>query len=925
MTGEVEAFAKTAVKQLGMSQLTAKRMASTFMAMSNGMGIAAESGKDMSLNLTRLAGDMASFYNVEQSVAQTALNSVFTGETESLKKFGVVLTEANLEAFALTQGITKSYQAMSQAEKVALRYNYVLNATKNAQGDFARTSGSWANQVRILKEQWNELIGILGKGLIQALTPVVKALNEMLSYLISIGNAFASVFGGSGIKQISTNVSSVADSAGDIGAGFEEANGSAQKLQKTLAGFDELNVLNSSSSGSGGSGGSSAGGSGGQTIVDANVEKTQEEGISKNLKDFLQDCRDILNKWKETIPKLEIHFDKAQALDDLKSLGKSILNTIAGWGSFVVTIGIKLANDLDIGKLTNLFLGLLSAAGELASSFTDAVVPALDAFYDAGLSPTVQVIGDLAADILVWLTTVFKDWSQWFVDNKDQIREFGKNLGDAIAPLGEFAAALLKITAEGIITGLNAISKAFQDISKAIISLRPETLKSVVASLAIVGGGFVIGEGFFKLLDYFGKFTYGAEGAQKASESFRKALKETFNGEMSLKELFTLTLEPFGDVFNKFIITPIQGFGSKMKDLFLTPLTTILGEAQTAYSATVNQIGASGGILTKCKGIVSGVGGAFKGLWKVLLANPVATIVVAIGTVVAALIHLWNTNEDFRNWVIGFYNDCIKPVVKGVVEAFKDMWVNHLQPLWENSLKPTLGIIWDTVKSLWDKIANVIGGIIKFISPIIAAIVGIIGGAIETIISVISSILDILDGVITFLTGVFTGDWKKAWEGIKKVFVGIWNAIKSVFTGVIDSIIKGVTNAINAIKRLFGLAGDDSLPEDVKKSASQIKIPKGAQRMATGGIVRSPTHALIGEYPGASRNPEIVTPQNLLTEIINKGNSDMVGALYQMCQQVITAINSLDMSVSIGDETIAQSAQRGNQAYKRRTGQPLFV
>ncbi len=925
MSGEVEAFAKTAVKQLGMSQLTAKRMASTFMAMSNGMGIAAESGKDMSLNLTRLAGDMASFYNVEQSIAQTALNSVFTGETESLKKFGVVLTEANLEAFALTQGITKSYQAMSQAEKVALRYNYVLNATKNAQGDFARTSGSWANQVRILKEQWNELIGILGKGLIQALTPVVKALNEMLSYLISIGNAFASVFGGSGIKQISTNVSNVADSAGDIGAGFEDANGSAQKLQKTLAGFDELNVLNSSSSGSGGSGGGSAGGSGGQTIVDANVEKTQEEGISKNLKDFLQDCRDILNKWKETIPKLEINFDKTQALEDLKSLGKSILNTIAGWGSFVVTIGIKLANDLDIGKLTNLFLGLLSAAGELASSFTDAVVPALEAFYDAGLSPTVQVIGDLAADIIVWLTGIFKDWSQWFVDNKDQIAEFGKNLGDAIAPLGEFAAALLRITAEGIITGLNAISKAFQDISKAIISLRPETLKSVVATLGLLVGGGVIVKGIFSLSDAFSNVVLGGKNAGLALGMFKEALSSLKNGAFEeagsfLKAIFVIIQEGIDKS-----LKAVAGFGGKMKDLFLTPLTTILGEAQTAYSTTVNQIGASGGILTKCKGIVSGVGGAFKGLWKVLLANPVATIVVAIGTVVAALIHLWNTNEDFRNWVIGFYKDCIQPIVKGVIAEFKNLWVNHLQPLWENSLKPTLGVIWDTVKSLWDKIANVIGSIIKFISPIIAGIVGIVGRAIETIISVISSILDILDGVITFLTGVFTGDWKKAWEGIWKVFVGIWNAINSAVTGAIDSIIKGVTNAINAIKRLLGMVGDDSLPEDVKKSASQIKVPKGAQRMATGGIVRSPTHALIGEYPGASRNPEIVTPQNLLTEIINKGNSDMVGALYQMCQQVITAINGLDMSVSIGDETIAQSAQRGNQAYKRRTGQPLFV
>ena len=142
MSAEVDKFAENALKQFGLSKLSAKQFASTFMAMSNGMGVAAEAGKNMSLNLTALAADMASFYNVEQDVAFTALKSVFTGETETLKNFGIVMTEANLEAYALSQGITKSYSAMSQAEKVALRYSFVLNATKNAQGDFARTSGS---------------------------------------------------------------------------------------------------------------------------------------------------------------------------------------------------------------------------------------------------------------------------------------------------------------------------------------------------------------------------------------------------------------------------------------------------------------------------------------------------------------------------------------------------------------------------------------------------------------------------------------------------------------------------------------------------------------------------------------------------------------------------------------------------------------
>ena len=234
MANEVEAFAKTAIWSFGMSELTAKQTASTFMAMANGMGLAMKDGKNMSLQLTALAGDMASFYNVRQDVAQTALNSIFTGETESLKKFGVVMTEANLSAFALSRGITKSYSAMSQAEKVALRYHYVLKSTANAQGDFVRTSGSWANQVRVLKEQFNQLLGILGKGLIQVLTPIVQVLNKLLSYLIAIGNAIAKLFGGGKITSISGSMADASGSAGDLNNNIGDASGSLEDANNKL-------------------------------------------------------------------------------------------------------------------------------------------------------------------------------------------------------------------------------------------------------------------------------------------------------------------------------------------------------------------------------------------------------------------------------------------------------------------------------------------------------------------------------------------------------------------------------------------------------------------------------------------------------------------------------------------------------------------
>ena len=242
MANDVNWFAKNAMISFGLSELAVKKTASTFMAMSNGMGIAQQAGKLMSTQLTALTGDMASFYNTTEEMASTALASVFTGETETLKKFGIVLTEANLNAYALSKGIKTSYQNMSQAQKVALRYNYVMQATANAQGDFARTSISWANQIRVLKLRWQEFMGVVGTILKNVFVPMVSTLNTILQQLILIANAIAETFGGNKL-QLSNGMDDFAGSVDDATQNLEDATDQANKLKKTIFGFDELNIL----------------------------------------------------------------------------------------------------------------------------------------------------------------------------------------------------------------------------------------------------------------------------------------------------------------------------------------------------------------------------------------------------------------------------------------------------------------------------------------------------------------------------------------------------------------------------------------------------------------------------------------------------------------------------------------------------------
>jgi len=174
----VKDFAKTTLTSFGIAEGSALDMAALFGDMATSMGISQGAAANMSTQLVGLAGDLASFKNIRLDVAETALKSIFTGETESLKNLGIVMTQANLEAFALEQGMTKNLKAMSEAEKVQLRYNYVLSKTVNAQGDFERTGGGAANQMRIFQESLKQLGQEFGENILPLFTGVITKVNK---------------------------------------------------------------------------------------------------------------------------------------------------------------------------------------------------------------------------------------------------------------------------------------------------------------------------------------------------------------------------------------------------------------------------------------------------------------------------------------------------------------------------------------------------------------------------------------------------------------------------------------------------------------------------------------------------------------------------------------------------------------------------
>lgn len=301
----VEEFADTSIEKFGMSELAAKRTASTYMAMSKSMGITGEAAAKMAIEVAGLSGDMASFYNVSQEVADTALKSIWTGETESLKQFGVVMTQANLQQFAYQNGIQKKIAAMSQAEQVQLRYMYVMQQLSLAQGDFARTSSSWANQTRILSENWKELLSILGSGLIEVLLPVVQFLNVLVQGLIAVAKGIGAVYRMLTGKEAATQTDKMSGSLGNLSDSAADAaenqygladgiNAAGAAAKSALANFDDLDVLQRDL-------GDIPRFGDNFDVPSFSFDEVDFGEVKKNVKDFTDDIDDILIGWRDDL------------------------------------------------------------------------------------------------------------------------------------------------------------------------------------------------------------------------------------------------------------------------------------------------------------------------------------------------------------------------------------------------------------------------------------------------------------------------------------------------------------------------------------------------------------------------------------------------------------------------------------------------
>lgn len=915
MASKVDDFTKTSIQDFGMSELTVKQISSRFQALGTSIGISSEqvangtavankalmsqnntlykttdSMADMSLNLTRLAGDMASFYDVDQADVAKSLQSIFSGTIAPLRRYGLDLTQATLSEWAMKNGLDANIKSMTQAEKVLLRYNYVMANTQAAQGDFAKTANTWANSVRVLKQEFQAWGSIIGSVVINALKPFVQALSKVMLKVISftrtVADALGAIFGWtieiSGRGATADGMEDIADGVGDIGDNADSSNKKAQKLKKTLLSIDEIHALDDNSdSGSGsGSGSGGSGGSGAGSGVDSSLKKTDG----------------LLEKYKSSIK-------------DLYSLGKYI--------------GDALASAMESIDWQKIYRKADNFGKGLADFLNGLISPRL--FYDLGAT----IAGSLntALHFLNSFGTTF-DWTNFGLSIANGINGFFENFDFALL------AKTINAWVQGIYTMLTTAIKnvSWKDVLKGITdflsNLDIKTVEIIVGTLLIkkiislklgsVALAF-IGKSLSKAIAQAIASKIGFELVEGAGigTAIMQAFKTIFaslstNLGMLIEGLFSgLSL---GDAIT-------AAFGTGAVDLLAT-----IGSAFSAIAGTILSIvnfvkmlkdGFSwiNEILMVIGVALATIGAILAGV-AALPAVIVGAIVVAVATIVVVIKDNWNAVCELFSTVGEWFNG---NVIEPIVSFFKDMWKTisgffgslwkDIVTVWQGASKwfsstviePIVGFfkgfatraqqifqgVWIIIQAIWivasswfnNNVITPISNLFNFLKTFIQTTIqtakdfvfstwqGVASWFSGTVVQPISNFFNMLKAGITSALSVAKNFVISTWQsvagwfngnvispitncfnimknGITNAFNYVWSSIRGGVTGAMNYVISKIENGVN-----FVVSGINSLLRGFNKVVSMAAKVAGANwngvslvpkvhipRLASGGI-----------------------------------------------------------------------------------------
>lgn len=484
LAGSADEWASNAMTNFGLSELSAKKYMGVFGQMSNAMGITGQAALDMAENVTGLTGDVASFYNLGTDEAYTKLKSIWTGETETLKDLGVIMTQTNLDQYALNNGFGKTTAKMTEQEKVMLRFQYVTSALSNATGDFAKTQDSWANQTRILSLRFEQLKASLGKGFIALFTPILRGFNSLLAGLQKVADGFANFVQmltgadvsasmgsiSSDIAGIGDDASSAADNVGDIGSAAKKT---AKDIERSLAGFDQINKLTEPTDDSSDSSGSTGGTSSGIGSVDLVPDVS---GSTSNVSSAISDMADKVKKALE--PLKAISFDNLiTSLDNIKRAAQPLTDKLfAGleWAYYNIFVPL---DKWTIEDLLPAFLDVLAGCLDVLNSALDALKPLWMWAWDNFLEPVAQWTGGVIVDVLKKLASALGEISGWIKNNQGPFDAIVVTIGTFAAAWKAVDLAEFLMNAGGVVGIINKLKKAIEACTVAKLKDKIETIQ----------------------------------------------------------------------------------------------------------------------------------------------------------------------------------------------------------------------------------------------------------------------------------------------------------------------------------------------------------------------------------------------------------------------------------------------------------------
>ena len=773
---------------------------------------------------------------------------------------------------------------MSEQEKVALRYKFVLDKLNIANGDFIRTSDSWANQTRVLSLRFNELKATLGQGFINIFTPIVKGINMVLSKLQVLANAFKSftemIFGNAGGDDSTSTVSDLASDASkasDAVSGIGDSAKKSAKDLKSLASFDTAQILkkddsdsSSSGSGSGGIDTSELGNLTNSAMQQANaqmdnfIKKSKElfsifkEGFddafeNTNFDGIIDSCERIKTALTEIFTDSDINEYAAEWVD-------TVLYNMGRMTGSVASVGVTIADNL-LGGFANFLeqneediqehiMNIFSISseswdllGDISETFADIFAvfrgpeakqctADIIAIFTDGILGVYEIVGKFTNDILYII-------SQPFIENKDLIK-------NALEGLLQPISSVLETIKQGVQDTFSKFWEVYDTYIRPAVENIKDGFSSILETVLNVWN-----ENIKPILD---------EWASRFDSLWKEHLQPMVN---NFLEFFGKLINGISTLWNTWLVPIINWIVANVIPV-LGPIFETIGNLFMDVFGVISDI--LNGVWQVLGGLIDFIVGVFTGDWEKAW-NGIESIFSGIWTMIKGILEgIWNAITD---------------IIKGAIDSMK----NYIQT------------VMNSIKSIWENIWN---GIKNFASNIWNGIKGIFSGVGSWFSNIFQQAYNGITRIFSNIGNFFSGVWNRIKNTFSNLGTSIGNAISSAVKSGINGVISLIERTINRAISLIngGIDLINLIPNVNVGKISSLNLP----RLAQGGYVKAntPQLAMIGDN---RHQGEVVAPEDKLIALYKKANQEMGlgnnAKVIELLEKIIQILMSLSFDFNL--------------------------